>query len=100
MKIDDRITLSTTNAQQAEKASTSRVANKQDENVNIRQNDRVELSTRKSEMDKLLKTAADMPDIRAGKVAELKQKIDDGSYKVDGVKVAEKMLKQFTGSEE
>jgi negative regulator of flagellin synthesis FlgM len=62
------------------------------------QSDHVELSTRKSEIEKLKKTVEAMPDVRSEKVAALKQRISEVTYSVDGVKVAEKMLEHFKGS--
>ncbi len=59
------------------------------------QTDFVELSTRNTELEKLKKAAAALPDVRSEKVSALKQQISVGTYKVDGVKVAEKMMGQI-----
>jgi len=37
----------------------------------------------------------EIPDIREDKVAEIKKQIDEGTYKISGEKVAEKILKNF-----
>lgn len=73
-------------------------AAQQTDKTQVGQCDRVELSTRKAEIDKLKKTAEAMPDVRSEKVAALKQQVSDGTYRVDGVKVAEKMLEHLKGS--
>ncbi len=101
MKIDDLNTITALNTRQTETHSANEVANKRiDNKVKIPQKDRVKLSSRKAELDTLYNTVANMPDVRSDRVAELKQRIDEGSYKVDGVKVAEKMIRHFKGSED
>ena len=59
--------------------------------------DRVELSVRKGEVDKLSKQAAAISDTRAEKVADLKLRVQQGTYQVDSRMVAEKMLDHFRG---
>ena len=54
--------------------------------------DRVELSTNSGEIEHLKQTMQGLSDVRADRVASLKKEIDDGTYSVDGRKVAEKML--------
>lgn len=44
------------------------------------------VSAAREELDRI-------PDVREGKVAELKSQIENGTYKVDSEKIAEKMLK-------
>ena len=33
-----------------------------------------------------------LPDVREEKVAQIKQRIEEGSYEIDGKKIAEKMI--------
>lgn len=54
--------------------------------------DRVELSVNSGEIEQLKQTMQGMSDVRAERVASLKKSIDEGTYSVDGRKVAEKML--------
>jgi negative regulator of flagellin synthesis FlgM len=54
--------------------------------------DRVELSISSGDIEQLKQTMQGMSDVRAERVASLKQSIADGTYSVDGRKVAEKML--------
>ncbi len=99
MKIDN---VSISNVTRAYQSETPVRANgdaiRQADGTQSGKTDLVELSTRKSEIEKLRKTAESLPDVRSEKVAALKQQITDGTYKVDGVKVAEKMLEHFKGS--
>ncbi len=54
--------------------------------------DRVELSIKSGEIEQLKQTMQGISDVRAERVASLKQAIADGTYSVDGKLVAEKML--------
>ena len=54
--------------------------------------DRVELSISSGEIEQLKQTMQGLSDVRADRVASLKREIADGTYSVDGRKVAEKML--------
>jgi len=55
----------------------------------------VVLYSKAKEIRELAKVIKDLPDIREEKVAELKKQIDQGTYKVDGEKIAFKMIKEF-----
>ena len=54
--------------------------------------DRVELSANSSEIDQLKQTMQGISDVRADRVASLRKSIDEGTYSVEGRKVAEKIL--------
>jgi negative regulator of flagellin synthesis FlgM len=54
--------------------------------------DRVELSANSSEIDQLKQTMQGISDVRTDRVASLRKSIDEGTYSVEGRKVAEKML--------
>lgn len=69
-------------AQQTEKTQSGKV-------------DQVDLSTRKSGIEKLKKIADALPEVRTEKVAVLKHQIAEKTYRVDGAKVAEKMQEHF-----
>jgi flagellar biosynthesis anti-sigma factor FlgM len=53
---------------------------------------RVELSGRARELAAARAAADATPDVRADKVADAKQRIADGTYKVDGEQIARRML--------
>ncbi len=57
--------------------------------------DRVDLSISSGDIEQLKQTMQGMSDVRAERVAALKQSIADGTYSVDGSKVAEKMLENW-----
>jgi flagellar biosynthesis anti-sigma factor FlgM len=66
--------------------------------------DRVELSVNLRDIDRLTATAASMPGASAEKIESLRNRIADGTYKVSGLAVAEKMLSsmgiEVTGGDE
>jgi negative regulator of flagellin synthesis FlgM len=99
MKIDNQDMLSSINAYQNDPVSRNDESGRQQEKVQAQPQDRVELSTQKTEIEKLKKSVESLPDVRSEKVAEIKQQIAEGSYRVDGVMVAQKMLEHFNGSD-
>lgn len=60
-------------------------------------NDKVELSGRSREMAKAADAAGSAPAVRAQKVAEIKQQVENNEYQVDADKVAHKMIVDFLG---
>ena len=57
--------------------------------------DTVEISAQSREMNKIHEVLATTPDVRAEKVAALKQQVESGQYQVNSDAVADKMLKEF-----
>jgi len=56
--------------------------------------DKVVLSPKAKEVQEATKMIKELPDIREDKVAKLKEQVDQGTYRVDGKKIAFKMLKE------
>ena len=56
--------------------------------------DKVVLSPKAKEVQETTKIIKELPDIREDKVAKLKEQVDQGTYKIDGKKIAFKMLKE------
>jgi len=54
--------------------------------------DKINLSPKARTFQKIHQTLKETPDIRAEKVKELKQAIEEGTYKIDAQKIAEKMI--------
>jgi negative regulator of flagellin synthesis FlgM len=52
----------------------------------------VELSTRSRELHEALRAAKAAPDVRADVVADVKARIDNGTYNVDATSIAHRML--------
>jgi negative regulator of flagellin synthesis FlgM len=56
--------------------------------------DKVELSTQSREMHRAHEVLQMTPDVRAEKVNAIKQRIEEGQYRVDSQAVAEKMIRE------
>ena len=56
--------------------------------------DKVVLSPKAKEVQEATKLIKELPDIREEKVAKLKEQVDQGTYRIDGKKIAFKMLKE------
>jgi len=54
--------------------------------------DKVELSSVAKDLQRAAEIAKATPDVRADKVAALKEKVESGNYEVDSKKVASKMI--------
>ena len=57
--------------------------------------ERVSLSRKASDINKIRAVVQKTPDVRADKIALLKKKIADGDYAVTGKDIADKMLREF-----
>ncbi len=55
--------------------------------------DSITISQKSREVQKAMKVVEQLPDVREGKVKELQQSIENGSYNVKGEAIAEGMIK-------
>jgi flagellar biosynthesis anti-sigma factor FlgM len=58
------------------------------------QEEKVDLSTKAKDIQRIKARLADIPDIREERVQELKAEIAKGTYRVSGEKIAEKMVEE------
>ncbi|MDY6880763.1 MAG: flagellar biosynthesis anti-sigma factor FlgM [Desulfatiglans sp.] len=56
--------------------------------------DKVVLSPKAREIQKAKMLLASVPDVREEKVQEIRQRIEEGTYKVESKKIAEKIVKE------
>lgn len=56
------------------------------------QGEKVELSSNVKDLQYIKKAVDELPDVREDKVLDLKKQIQEGTYNVNGEKIAEKML--------
>lgn len=56
--------------------------------------DKVVLSPKSKEVQEATKLIKELPNISEEKVAKLKEQVDQGTYRIDGKKIAFKMLKE------
>lgn len=59
------------------------------------QNDKMQISDRAKDIIQSKKELQKRPEVRTEKVAALKERIENGSYKVDSEKIAAKILKNL-----
>lgn len=60
-----------------------------------KQVDRIEISQKGKEVASLISSINNLPDVREEKVQSLKEAVNAGIYKVDPLKIAEKMLSEI-----
>ncbi len=61
----------------------------------ISKSDQVQISGKAKELDELKQVIHQMPEIRTDKVVALRKAIQEGSYQVDSLKVAGKILEEI-----
>jgi negative regulator of flagellin synthesis FlgM len=61
----------------------------------IHKSDQVHLSGKAKELEELKQVIHQMPEIRSDKVEALKKAIQEGSYQVDSLKIAGKILEEI-----
>jgi negative regulator of flagellin synthesis FlgM len=59
--------------------------------------DRVQISGKSREMARAAEVASGASDVRAEKISEIKERVDNNQYEVDADKVAHKMIVEFLG---
>jgi negative regulator of flagellin synthesis FlgM len=60
----------------------------------VKASDKVNLSKEAKEITRMNEILAQTPDVRADKVAQLRQAVQQGSYEVHGSKIAEKIYEK------
>lgn len=98
MRIENNEMLNSINLYQTDPVAGKGEVVKQQEKPQAPAQDRVQLSTTKTEIERLKKAVDELPEVRTDKVEVFKQQLADGSYRVESTKVAEKILEQFTGT--
>jgi negative regulator of flagellin synthesis FlgM len=79
----------TTDKQRVDTPSTTPEENNRTDRI---QDDKVSLSEASRDMQTAKEAVASSPDVRAEKVSEIKQAVENGRYELDAGKVAEKMI--------
>lgn len=71
------------------KASNTKASEK------IQTTDKVDISGKGKEIAELKAAASQLPEVRTDKVKEMKQSVESGNYKVNALKIAQKMLNEI-----
>lgn len=69
--------------------------NAQNTNVADTSADKISLSGKAREISELKSLLEQLPEIRTDRVEEIKKAVDTGSYNIDSLKVAEKILQEL-----
>lgn len=80
------------NIQKVRNASGTDERNKVNATPLQRQVDRIEISSKGKEIASIIASLNILPEIREEKVQAIKEAVDSGTYKIDPLRVAEKML--------
>ncbi len=95
MKIEDKKALINQivdfNANKTEKKNVAQTANKNDSDV------KVKISSEGSKLSEYIQIVKDIKNERTEKVQNLKNSINEGTYKIDSEKIADKILKDALG---
>lgn len=79
------------------KATAPEAANTSAPEQNVKsQSDNVSLSVKAQTLSRVEAAVADTPEVNEARVAQLKQAVEQGTYRVNAQSVAEKMLAQDT----
>lgn len=95
MKIDSEQLLAAVSRAKSDAVAPGESRQSGNQEIRGRQSDSVELSSHRGEVDHLKKVLNAVPDVRSDKVAQLKERIENGTYRIDGRAVAAKMLKSW-----
>jgi len=92
MKISETRNQATEVVQQYKANEKAATAHGKQVSGNAAPEEKVSLSDRAKDIQQAKKTIDQLPDVREEKVKELKNAIDTGTYRVEGEKVADKMI--------
>ncbi|MBI4686806.1 MAG: flagellar biosynthesis anti-sigma factor FlgM [Nitrospirae bacterium] len=74
--------------------NVSKVAAGEGKDEGVKISDKVNISARAKDIEKLKEAINDLPDVRTQKVESVKNAIMEGTYEVNSIKVAERMLEE------
>ena len=74
--------------------NNNKVGVTKDSSMEVFREDQVVLSARATQILEARKVLGSIPDIREEKVALIKEQLENGSYDIDGQKIANKMLRE------
>jgi negative regulator of flagellin synthesis FlgM len=77
-----------------DKTKSGAVSDDQSSHKILPSGDSVELSPKAKVMQEAMKVLETLPDVREEKVAQIREQIEEGSYQIDGKKIAEKMINE------
>lgn len=71
-----------------------RIKKSEEDKTNISSDDKVELSSRAMDLKEMQSQAMSTPDVRTGKVQQIKTDIENGTYSISSEKIAERLIEE------
>ena len=78
--------------QTSRKKNVEKVSANDKQNSSVVESDEVSISEKGKDVSEMTRTLKDMPDVRADKVADLKERIANGTYNISGKDIASKII--------
>ena len=74
------------------KKNVEKVSANDKQNSSVVESDEVSISEKGKDVSEMTRTLKEMPDVRADKVADLKERIANGTYNISGKDIASKII--------
>lgn len=78
--------------QTSRKRNVEKVSSNESQNTSAVESDAVSISEKGKDVSEMTRTLKELPDVRADKIADLKERIANGTYNVSGKDVAAKIV--------
>ena len=78
--------------QTSRKKNVEKVSANDKQNSSVVESDEVSISEKGKDVTEMTRTLKEMPDVRADKVADLKERIANGTYNISGKDIASKII--------
>ena len=78
--------------QTSRKKNVEKVSANDKQNSSVVESDEVSISEKGKDVSEMTRTLKEMPDVRADKVADLKERIANGKYNISGKDIASKII--------
>ena len=78
--------------QTSRKKNVEKVSANDKQNSSVVESDEVSISEKGKDVSEMTRTLKEMPDVRADKVADLKERIANGTYNISGKDIASKII--------
>ncbi len=78
--------------QTSRKKNVEKVSANDKQNSSVVESDEVSISEKGKDVSEMTRTLKEMPDVRAYKVADLKERIANGTYNISGKDIASKII--------
>ena len=78
--------------QTSRKRNVEKVSTTESQNTSAVESDAVSISEKGKDVSEMTRTLKELPDVRADKIADLKERIANGTYNVSGKDIAAKIV--------